>query len=111
MPARLAATGPLPVSPHAVDLDVAGRRLKNARKNVEQRRLAGAVLAEQAMDAAGFDGHVDAVQGTHRSEALADPNQPQPVRGRIHVDPPPEEVLSSRGPACGPVPAHDHSVG
>ena len=42
-------------------------------QDLEQRRLAGAVLAEQRVDLAGRNLEVDLVQGLHAGEALADP--------------------------------------
>ena len=42
-------------------------------EHVHQRRLAGAVLAEQAVDLARLDGQVDVVVGRERPEPLGEP--------------------------------------
>ncbi len=56
----------------AVDAHLAIRRRFVARKDLHQRRLAGAVFAEQAVDAPGFEREADAVQHLHRPEGLVD---------------------------------------
>src|SRR5207244_3578336 len=60
------------LDPLAVELDLAGGRLVVAGEDLQQRRLAGAVLAEQPVDLAALDGQVDAVQGERAREALRD---------------------------------------
>ena len=56
----------------AEDLDAALVVGVHAGQDVAQRRLAGAVLAEQRDDLTGVHGEVDAVQGAHAGEGLAD---------------------------------------
>ena len=43
----------------------------DAGDRLDQRRLAGAVVADQADDLAGADGEVDPVQSLDRAESLA----------------------------------------
>ena len=54
----------------AVEGDLAGRGREGAGDDVDQRRLAGAVLADEADDLARRDAEVDAVQHGHVAEAL-----------------------------------------
>ena len=63
----------------AVDFHVARGGLDHAGQDVQQRRLAGAVFAEQARARCRADGHVDALERSHRPEALADVDQPQSI--------------------------------
>ena len=56
----------------ALPADLALGRLQRAVDDLDQRRLAGAVLAEQRVDFAGHDGEVDAVVGPQRAEVLGD---------------------------------------
>ena len=51
-------------------------------EHVHQRRLAGAVAAEEAVHLAGADGQVDAVQGHDGAEGLPDPLHGQEGTGR-----------------------------
>ena len=53
-----------------VDIDLALGRLVHAREDADQRRLAGAVVAEQRVHLAAIDLEIDAVQGGERAEAL-----------------------------------------
>ena len=50
--------------------------LLHAVQDLHQRRLAGAVLADEGVDRAGADVDVDVVVGDHAREALADAAQP-----------------------------------
>src|SRR5882724_2174529 len=50
----------------------AGARLDDAGNDLDQRRLAGAVLAEHGMDAAGSAGEFDVVERGDAAIALAD---------------------------------------
>ena len=52
--------------------DLAGRWREGAGDDVDERRLARAVLADEADDLAGRDAEVDAVQHRHVAEALRD---------------------------------------
>ncbi|MEY9883986.1 hypothetical protein ABIA43_005520 [Bradyrhizobium sp. USDA 328] len=65
------------------DPDNAGISRKNAGDDLDQRGLAGAVLAEQRMDLAGAQREVDLLQGTHGAKALADPAHLKERRSRI----------------------------
>ncbi len=56
----------------AVDQDLAFVRLLHAGEDADQRRLAGAVLAQQHMDLARLEVERDAVIGDHAGEALGD---------------------------------------
>ena len=57
----------------AVELERARRRRLDPGEDLHQRRLAGAVLAEQRRDPARRDGEVDAAQGVGGAEDLVDP--------------------------------------
>ena len=59
----------------AVDQDLAAVGLVEAVEDVHQRRLAGAVLADDAVDRAGRDDEVDVAVGVDRAEALVDAAQ------------------------------------
>jgi hypothetical protein len=58
-----------------VEQDLALVGLVQAVEDVHQRGLAGAVLAEQAVDLAGLDGQADVVVGGQRAESLGDAPQ------------------------------------
>src|SRR5690606_13309237 len=58
-----------------VDADLAGISLVEAIEDRHQRRLAGAVLADDAVDGALGDGEADVLVGMHRAEALVDAGQ------------------------------------
>jgi hypothetical protein len=53
------------------EANVAGIRRVDPRDRLHQRRLAGAVVADEADDLAGVDGEVDPVQSLDRAESLA----------------------------------------
>ena len=59
----------------AVDEDRAGVGPRQPVEDPHQRRLAGAVLAEQRVHLAARDGEVDAVVGDELAEALGDAAQ------------------------------------
>ena len=85
-----AANGPL----LPVDQDLAAVGLVEAVEDVHQRRLAGAVLADDAVDRAGRDDEVDRPVGVDGAEPLVDaaqldrrgqhPRQRRHGRGRRH---------------------------
>ncbi len=52
-------------------VDAAGIGSQHAGGNADQRRFAGAVLADDGMNLAGHDQNVDAFERLHRAEALA----------------------------------------
>ena len=64
----------------AVDEDLALVVLVQPVEDVHQRRLAGAVLAEQGVDLAGLDRQVDVLVGDDPGEALRDPAELEPHR-------------------------------
>ena len=72
MPAAMASPGPSSVERVAVDEDLALVGPVEAVEDVHQRRLAGAVLAEQPVDLTGFDHEVDVVVGDDAGEPLGD---------------------------------------
>jgi len=57
---------------HSRDADGAVVRLDHAGKDVHQRGLAGAVLAQERVHLAGLEIEIDAAQGVHAAEALLD---------------------------------------
>ena len=61
----------------AVDLHRAAVGRQGAGDHVEQRALAGAVLADQRVHLAGREVHVDAVERHRRAEALAKSREDQ----------------------------------
>ena len=70
---RVAGTGE--VLDLAVELDLALVGLVEAVEHVHQRRLAGTVLAEEAVDLAGLHREGDRVVGHHAAEAFGDASQ------------------------------------
>ena len=85
----------------AVDQDLAAVGLVEAVEDVHQRRLAGAVLADDAVDRAGRDDEVDRPVGVDGAEPLVDPAQldrrGQRPRQRRHVA---AGVTASARPHC-----------
>ena len=75
----------------AVEPYLALVRLHQPVEDVHQRRLAGAVLAEQGADLAGLDGQVDVVIGHEAAEPLGDAAQFQ-----LHRQPPPAGTRAPR---------------
>ena len=65
----------------AVDADLAGVGFVEAVEDRHQRRFAGAVLADDAVDDAAFDDEVDVLVGVNRAEALVDADQFDGGRG------------------------------
>ena len=55
----------------AVVVDGAGIGVQHAGSDADQRRFAGAVLADDGVNLAGHDQHVDAFERLHRPETLA----------------------------------------
>ena len=64
------------------DLALVGR--EDAVDHLDQRRLSGAVLAEQRVDLAGLDAQVDVVVRAHAGKGLADADELEP-RGSLDV--------------------------
>ncbi len=75
MPAAIASPGPLKLTGFAVEQDLALVGLVQPVEHVHQGRLAGAVLAEQAVDLARLDDEVDVVVGHEAAEPLGDAAQ------------------------------------
>ena len=67
----------------AVDADFAGVGLVEAVENRHQRRLAGPVLADDAVDDAALDDEIDVIVGVNRAEALVDADQFDGGRGFV----------------------------
>ncbi len=59
----------------------------DAGDRLHQRRLAGAVVADQADDLAGVDGEVDPVQSLDRAESLADSLELEEGSAGAHLSP------------------------
>ena len=72
MPRAMASDGPSILTARAVEQDLAAVGRGQPVQDVHQRRLAGAVLAEQRMDLAGPDFEVDAVVRDDAGIALRD---------------------------------------
>ena len=85
MPFRLASAAFVETGRLAGDEDLAGVGLVDAAQNLHQRRLAGAVLADQADDLAGPDLDRDVLQRVNAGEALVDPDHRQGRVGRLGV--------------------------
>ena len=77
MPATRAATGPRGAIVLAVDLDRSLVRLKDAGEDLQQRRLARAVLSEQGMHFAGLDRQRYALERAHDAEPFGDARKMQ----------------------------------
>ena len=65
----------------AVDPDLAGVGFIEAVEDRHQRRLAGAVLADDAVDEAALDDEIDVGVGVNRAEALVDADEFDGGRG------------------------------
>ena len=72
MPAAMAAAGLGRTLLLAIDEDLALVRLQQPEQDVHQRRLAGAVLADDRVDLAALDGEVHILVGDERAEPLGD---------------------------------------
>src|SRR5208283_2846601 len=64
----------------AVENDAPGIRNKRAREDLAQRRLAGAIVADEAEDLAGTQREIDPFERLDRTEGLADVLHPHPDR-------------------------------
>src|SRR5262249_32867318 len=71
-PARAIRSGRRAGGARPVERTVTAARGQEAREEVEARRLAGAVGADQADDGAGVDGEADAVDGREAAEVHAE---------------------------------------
>ena len=72
MPRRMAACGSARRTGSPCQVIVPGVGLVRSGEDLDQRRLAGAVLAEQAVHLTGADVEVDAVQRPDAGEGLDD---------------------------------------
>ena len=77
----------------AAKADAAGVERVHAGQNLDQRRLAGAVLAQERKNFAGLEGHTDVRERFRAAEALEDAAHLQQfarvrplVRGTVHAD-------------------------
>jgi hypothetical protein len=80
-PRRAIAARPTGAAHLAVEQDLAGGRLDDARHALDQRRLAGAVGTEQAVDLARLHVEVDALERAHAGELL---DEPADLEDRAH---------------------------
>ena len=72
------------------DHDPARARLQHAGHHLDQRRLAGAVVADEADDLVAADGEVDVAQRMHRAEIFLhalEANNGREITGRRHCVP------------------------
>jgi hypothetical protein len=67
-------------------------RLMDAREDLYESRLSGAVLPGKRMDLAGFESKVNVAQNLDRSKALADATK---LDNRRHAQPPTEEGVKA----------------
>ena len=65
------------VDPVIRDVQVSARGRENPRENLDQRRFAGAIVADETDDLIVADLEVDIFQGAHRSEVLLDVDHAQ----------------------------------
>ena len=75
------------------DHDLARARLEHAGHHLDQRRFAGAVVADEANDLVAADGEADVAQRMHRAEILLDAleaNNGREITGRRHCVPIPK---------------------
>src|ERR1700722_1279632 len=77
----------------AAKADAAGVERVHTGQNLDQRRLAGAVLAQERKNFAGLESHTDVRERFRAAEALEDATDlqqfvrvPPLVRGTIHAD-------------------------
>ena len=83
-PAALAAEGVAKLTSFPAKAHAAGIGLDHAGDDLDQRRLAGAVLAQHGVDLAALAGEVDALQGAHTAIALGDAGQCE--EGTLRLD-------------------------
>ena len=75
MPSAIASLGVLIDGRLAADADLAAVGLVEAVEDRHQRRLAGAVLADDAVDGAARDLQIDVAIGAHSAKTLVDADQ------------------------------------
>ena len=80
MPSFFAMLGLAILTGLAVPADLAGIGFERAEQHLDQRRLAGAVLAEQRVDLALADCQIDIVAGLQRAEYLRQATNLQQAR-------------------------------
>ena len=81
----------------AVEDDAPGARRHAAGDDLDQRRLAGAVVAEERDDLAAIDVEADAAQRLDRAEMLGDAVEPEQRRGNT------VRLLAYAHRACAPL--------
>jgi len=59
------------------DVQISARGRENSGKNLDQRRFAGSVVADETDDFVVADLEIDVFQGAHRSEVLLDVDHAQ----------------------------------
>ena len=69
----------------AAEGDRAGIGAVDAGDGLHQRRLAGAIVADQPDHFAGLDGEIDAVQHVDRAEALPDAGKREQAHTRLSL--------------------------
>ena len=88
MPARLAAAGEAKRDLAALEEHAALVGRDDAGHDLDQRRFAGAVLAEDGMDAAALDGELGLLQRPHAAIALGDAfHAEERIVGGVHPHP------------------------
>ena len=95
MPAAMASLGDWKCAQLAVDVDGAGVGLVHAVQRLHQRRLAGAVLADDRVDGAGADVEVDVVVGDHAGNRFSIPTSCTARRVWVPIAPLCRDVLCS----------------
>jgi hypothetical protein len=68
----------------AEDADLPGGRLEDAREQLDERRFAGAIVAEETVNFAELDRERDPAHGDHRSEQLGDGVELEIGRVAVH---------------------------
>ena len=81
MPSARATTGSLSLDDAAVDLERPGVRPVGAGDDLDERRFAGAVLADEGVDLAGGQVERDALKRLHAAEGFGDVGQ---TKKRLH---------------------------
>ena len=84
MPAWLAAAGSAKANLAAVQRHASLVGRDDAGHDLDERRFAGAVLAEDGVDAAGGDGQFGMVERQDAAIALGDPFHPKERRSALH---------------------------
>ncbi len=78
----------------AIDEDMAVIGLLDAVQDLHESRFAGAVLADQGVNRAGPDHHIDVVIGDHAGEPFADSLESDRLDGVSHCQSSPQESFA-----------------